>query len=722
MLTVLIILGALLLGSSATWLFMRKSKEDIPILHSPKEEQGSIPTVDVKSLETKLEESQSLIAEYEKRIETINQKLNARESELSNLQKEFANLVNVSQEEQSTILIEKYKQEIAKKSKEIKDNEEEIEELEDELSAVKKKLTKVKSENEESKTLLEKCKRQLKDTETELIDTKAERDELKKENELKAETIEFVNAVLTASEADDKDAQLIDSKVKQIESIISDQYIPLLNHENFYTKWSEKDSWIEKVRSSVDYWGNLQRKSWLNEKKVIAFIGEFSAGKTSIVNRILSQDDPGCPTLPVSSKATTAIATYISYGAGFLSQFTDASEELKNLSRDMFLKVNKEVFSRINASSLIRHFVMKYHNENLKGLSILDTPGFSSNDAEDQGRTLDVIREADALFWVMDANTGDINKSSLKVISDNIQDLPMYIIINKSDTKSPGELDRLEQHIRSTMSKAGINVMGYVRFSQESKLDDLMHIIQSIKRKEVSKDIKDIYIEIQHDINQLSSNLKELKTDIRETENRIETLEDSISTNLTDLSESSKTVASIPRYNSRWFHADDYRMDQDEFENLTHYCEIIANDSDCVEEEVAELKEAVKKLSELSDNHNQTKELANSLKSILAQLMNAIKDFNPDLYKELTYAMKNIGQDMDNNSYEVSQENEAFDNSFEGEEPNISSSESNGYEEFQKAQSFSDLTCSEAKFWFIRSAKLGYEEAIRYCKYKGIKY
>ena len=57
------------------------------------------------------------------------------------------------------------------------------------------------------------------------------------------------------------------------------------------------------------------------------------------------------------------------------------------------------------------------------------------------------------LFWVIDANANDINKSSLDVISENVQDLPLFIVINKSDTKSPEELDSLEKHIKRTIQK-----------------------------------------------------------------------------------------------------------------------------------------------------------------------------------------------------------------------------------------------------------------------------
>ena len=65
------------------------------------------------------------------------------------------------------------------------------------------------------------------------------------------------------------------------------------------------------VIDHCDQWTATKRKSWLDGKRTIAFVGEFSAGKTSIVNRILTQDNPDIPKLPVSTKATTAIPTYI---------------------------------------------------------------------------------------------------------------------------------------------------------------------------------------------------------------------------------------------------------------------------------------------------------------------------------------------------------------------------------------------------------------------------
>lgn len=67
-------------------------------------------------------------------------------------------------------------------------------------------------------------------------------------------------------------------------------------------------------KEDLQKWAIVKKKDWIEGKTAIAFVGEFSAGKTSIVNRILSQDNPNVPLLPVGSEATTAIPTYIAGG------------------------------------------------------------------------------------------------------------------------------------------------------------------------------------------------------------------------------------------------------------------------------------------------------------------------------------------------------------------------------------------------------------------------
>lgn len=712
LLTILICIGSLLIGGLVTWIIMRSCKREKSLLQPTAEEDTSKLKEEIKCLQNRLEDSQTQVADFEKKTTQITEKLRTRELELANLQKEFEGLANSSPEERTEAVLANLKKELEKKSNEIKDNEEEIEELEDELAAVKKKLSKAKSEIQETSELLEKSTLRLKKTEQELEDVTFLRDELQTENNIQAEAIEFVNAILTANPANDKDAQLIDNKVSQIESIINENYIPLLDNEEYYKNWEKKEEWKQSVKKDISYWANLQRKSWLKGKKVVAFIGEFSAGKTSIVNRILTQDNPDCPTLPVSSKATTAIATYISYGEGFLSQFTDKNGDLRNLSREMFLKVNKDILSKINASSLMRHFVMKYKNENLRGLSILDTPGFSSTDSEDQDRTLEVIMEADALFWVMDANTGDINKTSLKVISENIHDIPLYIIINKADTKSPGELEKLEAHVRQTMQRAQIKVNGYVRFSQVAKIDELMKIIKSLKSRRENDDAKKIFIDIQSDIIHFNEELIHLQKDIRNKKTSLEEFKENIIDYLDSLKDCCHNMGNLPQLNNRWFRDDDYRMDKHEYQEFVRCKDDVLEGCDNINIVLPTLLEDQYELIQSMQWHNQCKELHSKLSSLQNLIMNAIKAFDPELHKALIYAFTNIQLEETVSKFDYDEEDCRDNRSDEYSETDASG----GYEAFQKAIMLQRQDKNEeAKFWFIRSAKLGYREGIVYC-------
>ncbi|MDR0375875.1 MAG: dynamin family protein, partial [Treponema sp.] len=206
------------------------------------------------------------------------------------------------------------------------------------------------------------------------------------------------------------------------------------------------------IASEIGKWENLQRKTWLKDKTVVAFIGEFSAGKTSIVNRVFTQDKKDAAwTLPVDRSATTAVATYISYGNSPAAMFTDPKDELRELPKDVFLQFTKESLDNISVSRLVSHFVTEYNAENLRRMSILDTPGFSSGDKEDEQRTIAVINEADVLFWVVDINAGEINTRSLAIIKKYVAGTPIYVVINKVDTKAPAERKKIEMKMRETL-------------------------------------------------------------------------------------------------------------------------------------------------------------------------------------------------------------------------------------------------------------------------------
>lgn len=355
---------------------------------------------------------------------------------------------------------------LARMKKALEKAEEENEELEDKLKRdLKREAEKTKEAEEQVRTLekdLSSLKKEKEKLNNELTATQDQAD-------CRRKALSFVREVLTAQVTSERSD--LEQKVEEIVSFIhSDEcraYITLTDKE-------ERD---------LAMWQSECSKSWIQGKVKVAFIGEFSAGKTSIVNRLLQKGDPHAIQLPVSSKATTAIPTYISgrKGGGKATyRFYTPDSILKEISEDTFRRVSKEVLEEVGGvSSMIKYFVMAYANKGLERLSILDTPGFSSQDEKDELRTMEVINECDALFWVVDVNNGQLNSRSIRVIRQYLHK-PLYIIINKVDTKSPSEVKQAEQAIRTTCSKEKLSVKGFIYMGMKTPLDELHQVFSTL--------------------------------------------------------------------------------------------------------------------------------------------------------------------------------------------------------------------------------------------------
>ena len=142
----------------------------------------------------------------------------------------------------------------------------------------------------------------------------------------------------------------------------------------------------------------------------------------------------------------------------------------------------KEILDQVNVLSLIDTFVLGYQNKNIQNISILDTPGFGSNNKKLIEKTVTAIKEASAVFWLIDANTGEMNQSSINTIKEHLKGTELYVILNKCDTKSEKDLAALEAKIKSTVQQHSIVVKQLLRFSinNETYRTQLMNVTLTI--------------------------------------------------------------------------------------------------------------------------------------------------------------------------------------------------------------------------------------------------
>ena len=487
-------------------------------------------------------------------------------------------------------LDESIKEQLAEAEKlknKIKDLEDELEEAEDDLSAVKKKLKNKDDDIAELQNNLGKEQKVTKELWSELSSVKVALEEKMEELRLKMGSLDFVQEILSAPETSRSDVKQLDDNISEMRSFalgqLMDCYATL---KDDYINFGEGsfDNYKRYWQQRFNEWASVTKKSWINGKTTIAFVGEFSAGKTSIVNRILSQDDPNVPQLPVSTKATTAIATYIAGGPTVSYQFVTPDDKLKSISQKTFTeKVSKEVLDQVKGvSSLIQYFVMTYKNPHLTGLSILDTPGFNSNDKNDAERTMEVINECDALFWVFDVNAGTVNRSSITIIKENLnKNKPLYVVINKVDTKAASEVQKVEDLIKRTLNDEGLKVEKVIRFSAKTALADIMTPIKNVQHlAEKERYLSDLDNSINSILEILDSQVKEADKEYRNAETECRKVDDKFIQHMKTLYNHCNTAAEIPHYEEHLFREDNYEMNQAEYRRL---CNVL--DQSCTDVE-----------------------------------------------------------------------------------------------------------------------------------------
>ena len=449
----------------------------------------------------------------------------------------------------------------------------------------------------------------------------------------KSQALKFMQDILSAKEqtSKDGDANELQRRIEAFGAFLSEDLADLV--DAIYDEESAQN--LKKgFQQCYESWAYRRMKSWLHKKKAIAFIGEYSAGKTSIVNRIISPSDPTVTKLPVSARETTAIPTYITDAARETYSYVDQGGKLRTLDQRIFEQTDKHTLAELQGlSSLIKYYVMNFPNKDLHNLSILDTPGFSSNDAEDRRRTAEVIRECDALFWVIDINAGDLNSSSLKVMDELALSVELYIVINKIDTKPYQKAVRAK--VEKTLAHHNIPYSGILFFSEREpeRLQELLTTIQNVESlgslNEEFFDVKDTVAYYLKEIETwLLEQQKLLDKELKENEEKNEEAIDQIVNITEQVKNHCRVLYNLPSEDVGFFSGTYFKIKAHDYEGFTERLSevfdmadeslpnsIIAyRDVQCAKEEIIDARETQK------ERWHRYKAVAEKFKQLTANL------------------------------------------------------------------------------------------------------
>lgn len=257
---------------------------------------------------------------------------------------------------------------------------------------------------------------------------------------------------------------------------------------------------------------------------ILPLIGEFSAGKTSLINALTDSK-----VLEIASRPTTATLYQIFFG----------STENKAVA----LTAEGESVE-LQLDSMKNEELLKYPTVNLfdtstkvpKDIIFVDTPGLSSPDPKHREVLISILPRVDAILLTVDANQ-PITRSLLAFVKEmRLAEKPIYLILNKTDTKSTGELQDLKAGIArdidlpidsivcTSASTGGVSELQQLLTKIQGQKTQIIAKVDALRTKELIGELRAFIAEILRS----SSSPKELKEAVRAQECELERLQSNI--------------------------------------------------------------------------------------------------------------------------------------------------------------------------------------------------
>ena len=257
---------------------------------------------------------------------------------------------------------------------------------------------------------------------------------------------------------------------------------------------------------------------------ILPLIGEFSAGKTSLINALTDSK-----VLEIASLPTTATLYQIIFGApenkavALSAEGEEVELQLDALKNDELKKY--PTVTLFDTSTKVP-----------KDIIFVDTPGLSSPDPKHREVLTSILPRVDAILLTVDANQA-VTRSLIDFVkSMRLAEKPIYLILNKIDTKSPSELQDLKRGIARDVDLPIDSLICASAYANNiSELQQLLTKIQAEKTQIIAKvdalRTKELVGELRSFIAEVlrsSSSPKELKEAVRAQERELERLQNNI--------------------------------------------------------------------------------------------------------------------------------------------------------------------------------------------------
>ena len=282
---------------------------------------------------------------------------------------------------------------------------------------------------------------------------------------------------------------------------------------------------LDNMVAELEFYKNRLQSA--DKDLILPLVGEFSSGKTSLINSLLNN-----PNLETASRATTASIFEVRFGSdscyaevvsktGCVERVQDVSEIKNSALADVEMVRVYDTSTRIGSSTIL-----------------VDTPGLSSNDPKHRIALSSYLPKADAILLLTDINQ-QITRSLLDFVSSSqICQCPVYLVITKCDTKTANEVGKVKEYIRKNIDFEFASIIAISSTNGiMDEFDELIAQIQQHKNEIVEQSVnirmKSIGTEVLNVIDNLlkqSNNIEDIDKGIQANEDNLRKIGRSINT------------------------------------------------------------------------------------------------------------------------------------------------------------------------------------------------
>ena len=214
-----------------------------------------------------------------------------------------------------------------------------------------------------------------------------------------------------------------------------------------------------------------------NFKLTIPLIGNFSAGKTSLLNALIGEEIFKTDTLP-----ETTIATELVYGDAVAVTAFKNNSVVEQITIEELSNLDITKYDYIQAS-----VPCTFLSEN-PDVVLVDMPGLDSGIEKHNKAILNYIKSGVYYCVVIDIEDGTLKSNVINFLNEiSSYGLNFCVVINKVDKKAEKDVNEILAHVKNSVKRFGDNIPVCIASANNNKVKDVVKHLSAINKQALFK-------------------------------------------------------------------------------------------------------------------------------------------------------------------------------------------------------------------------------------------